>query len=235
MDNSPHAMPPGSHGVGKATRLSLIRDRLQQRWRSRRMREFARRMSARPGTRVLDVGGNIEIWSLIDHPFRVTLLNTSVLQADSARPWRLPACGTTWEFVEGDACDLQRFADRSFDIVFSNSVIEHLGDDERVERFAREVRRVGRSYWVQTPSYLFPIEAHTGWPFLWFYPRGLRESIARRLDARRANDPWFCPIAQTRYLTLQRMRQLFPEAATYTERVAGWPKSWSMYHVKPRP
>jgi len=50
------------------------------------------------------------------------------------------------------------FRDGSFDIVFSNSVIEHISSPEDQQRFADEVRRTGRAYWVQTPDYRFPIE-----------------------------------------------------------------------------
>ena len=207
------------------------KERLQQRWRARRLRAFADKLGARPGDRVLDLGGNIETWALAEQPYRLTLLNTSAASAGTQRPWRLPTNGSEWQVVIGDATDLSQFGDQSFDIVFSNSVIEHLGGNERVARFAREVCRVGRRYWVQTPAWTFPIEAHTGLPFYWFYPRPLREAWAARQDRRHAHEPWHCPLAQTTYLKLGTLRRLFPDAEVYTERVWGCAKSWSMYRT----
>lgn len=211
------------------------KERLQRRWRTQRLRALADRLGARCGDRILDLGGNVETWSLAEQPYRLTLLNTSEASAGTLRPWHLPTNGSQWQVVVGDATDLSRFADDEFDIVFSNSVIEHLGDADRVARFAREVRRVGRSYWVQTPAYTFPIEAHTGLPFYWFYPRPLRDAWAARQDRRHAHEPWHCPLAQTSHLKLDVLKQLFPDAQVYTERVGGFAKSWSMYRSGSRP
>ena len=66
-----------------------------------------------------------------------------------ARPW-----------ISRDATNLHEFGDASFDIAFSNSVIEHLSTFENQARMAAEVRRVARAYWVQTPNFWFPIEPH---------------------------------------------------------------------------
>ena len=62
----------------------------------------------------------------------------------------------TFHVIEGDACSVEQFGDRSFDLVFSNSVIEHVGPPAKQAEFAHEVLRLGRSYWVQTPSKWFP-------------------------------------------------------------------------------
>ena len=220
---------------GAAEHAAPLKERLQRHWRSRRLRAFAHRLDARPGDGILDLGGNIETWALADHAYRLTLLNTTEAGAGTQRPWRLPTNGCEWQVAVGDATDLGRFGDQSFDIVFSNSVIEHLGDHDRMTSFAREVRRVGRSYWVQTPAHTFPIEAHTGLPFYWRYPRPLRDAWARRHDRRHAHEPWHCPLAQTRYVPLATLRQLFPDAEVYTERVGGFVKSWSMYRRGGRP
>ena len=59
-------------------------------------------------------------------------------------------------YVVADGCHLP-FADDAFDMAFSNSVIEHVPDHEA---FSRELARVGRSYYVQTPNKWFPIEPH---------------------------------------------------------------------------
>lgn len=53
--------------------------------------------------------------------------------------------------VVGDGTRLA-FEDQSFDLVYSNSVIEHLGTWEKQQAFAAEARRVGRGYWIPTPG-----------------------------------------------------------------------------------
>ena len=191
------------------------------------MDAFLRLLKPATHARVLDLGGTVELWNLLPARLDVVLLNTSVSKArleDAGRE-----CRTSFTAIEGDACDLQRFAAGSFDIVFSNSVIEHLGDDRRVEQFAREVRRVGRSYWVQTPARGFPIEAHTGLPFFWYYPRPLRQQVARAFDRKYGGHPWSCSISETRSFRFEDLRRLFPDSAVYRERLGGLTKSWSMY------
>lgn len=192
---------------------------------------MVQRLGLRPGDSILDLGGNIETWALTDQAFRVTLLNTNEASAGTLRPWRLPTNGCEWKVEVGDASDLSRYADGSFDAVFSNSVIEHLGSDDAVARFAREARRVGQRYWVQTPAHTFPIEAHTGLPFYWRCPERWRRAWAGWQDRRHAHEPWHCPLAQTTYLPLPTLQRLFPGAQLYTERVAGFAKSWSVYGV----
>ena len=63
------------------------------------------------------------------------------------------------------------FRDEAFDVVFSNSVIEHVGDAASQRRFAREVARVGRAYWVQTPNRWFPVEQHLLTPLVHWLPK----------------------------------------------------------------
>ncbi len=63
------------------------------------------------------------------------------------------------------------FADQSFDLVFSNSVIEHVGSRDTQARFASEIARVGKLFWLQTPNRYFPIEQHLWTPLVHWLPR----------------------------------------------------------------
>ncbi|HET8938548.1 MAG TPA: class I SAM-dependent methyltransferase [Polyangiales bacterium] len=72
------------------------------------------------------------------------------------------------------------FPDRSFDIVHSNAVIEHVGSREAQRQFLAELRRVGRCGMVTTPNKYFPIETHTLLPLLhWTDEHTFRRRIDR--------------------------------------------------------
>jgi len=219
--------------------LRHLKQRQQLRWRAARRREFLERTGLQPGARVLDLGGSREAWDGVPIPLEVTVLNTGAALARQGRvPRRVDGGGRPDRAglpseIAGDACDLARFSDGSFDAVFSNSVIEHVGPPERVGRFAAEVRRVGRAYWVQTPCWWFPIEAHTGWPGYWLYPRALREAMLQHWERPENRGRWPDPMRDTRRFQLRELRALFPEAELFTERVLGLPKSWCLYRPAP--
>jgi hypothetical protein len=192
-------------------------------WRIRRgrMREMVRRVAPPPRARVLDLGGTPHVWESFDHDFDVTLVNLPPRPGD-------PVPETKMRIVHADACELGRlFRDRSFDLAFSNSVIEHVGGPDRRRKFAEEARRLGRAYWVQTPSDRFPIEAHTGVPFYFSLPEPMRASLHRRW--KRELPDWYEMIAGTDVVTRAEMKTLFPDAEVYTERVLGLEKSYSFY------
>jgi hypothetical protein len=182
------------------------------------MASFEQTFGLRPDTRILDVGGTALNWSFVRTRPRITFLN-------------LPTDGDS--DVIGDGRYLP-FRDRSFDLVFSNSVIEHLSSEEDQRRFANEVRRTGRAYWVQTPDRRFPIEPHLLTPFIHWLPRGARKAIARRFTVwsvieRPSQDRWEFYIRhcseEVRLLDRRQLQDLFPEAEIRQERFLGMSKS----------
>lgn len=189
--------------------------------RKRRMQSFLDLMGIRSGMSVLDLGGLPAIWEDVQFPLAITVLNLPGVAQRAGRSHH------DFRYVEGDACRVDGFEDGHFDAVFSNSVIEHVGPADKQADFAREVRRLGRSYWVQTPSKWFPIEAHCGMPLWWFYPAGLRryfiESWRRKLPA------WTAMVEDTRVLSRGDLQRLFPEATILVERACGFPKSYVAY------
>jgi Methyltransferase domain len=193
--------------------------------RQRRMQQMTRRMRLERGLKVLDLGGLASIWRDAPGPLQITLLNLP------GTPMTAEAGEHRFSYLEGNACHVDGVGDKSYDMVFSNSVIEHVGPDEQQEAFAQEVRRLGRSYWVQTPAIWFPIEAHTGMPFWWFYPESLRRRFVSRW--RDTLPDWADSVNDTRVLTRERMQQLFPEAQIYVETVLGIPKSYTAWYRAP--
>jgi len=191
--------------------------------RSLRMRQFCERMRPSPGMRILDLGGSASIWRHVEVPLNLTILNldANLLAATESRH--------QITFVQGDACDARHYRDGEFDLVFSNSVIEHVGPQPRQAAFAREVRRLARDYWIQTPSRWFPLEAHCGMPFWWFYPEVVRRWFIRRWKPRL---PAYTEMVEgTRVLRLKDFRRLFPDGELYLEVAYGFPKSYTVYRT----
>lgn len=88
--------------------------------------------------KILDAGGTNEFWEQVGYEnlgeVRIVLLNR--FMRDVSSPNMLSEVG--------DACDLSRYEDQEFDVVFSNSVIGHVGDFNDQMRMANEIRRVGK-------------------------------------------------------------------------------------------
>ena len=120
-------------------------------------------------------------------------------------------------------------AGSNFQMAFSNSVIEHVGDREYQAAFAKVVQRLSEKYFVQTPSKLFPIEAHNGIPFWWYYPGWLKryflEGWSKKLPK------WTEMVEGTRVLSKKDMTELFPDSRMIVEKFFGFPKSYTAYKI----
>jgi SAM-dependent methyltransferase len=196
------------------------------------MQRFLRVFPHAGGSRILDVGGTAEIWDLTPGAAgRLFLVNMPRAAEEKEI--------TTAEVIYGDGCRLP-FADAAFDIVFSNSVIEHVGDGAAQQRFAEEIRRTGRGYWVQTPNRYFPIEMHLLTPVVHLLPQSWRAFIVRRFtvwqwihrpspDRKRFYVEHF--IADIRLLSAADMRRLFPDAVILRERFLLFTKSLVAYRA----
>jgi hypothetical protein len=146
----------------------------------------------------------------------VTSVNLS--PAESDEPWIT--------HVVGDACEIGNIG--TFDIVFSNSLIEHVGGHERRLRLAELVTVSAPRYWVQTPYRYFPIEPHFVVPGMQFLPLGARAAIAERWHAGPRRRPPAEALRMVEWIELLGIRQLgsyFPQAQIAIERLAGVPKS----------
>lgn len=194
---------------------------LSQRLRQQRRKKFLRSFVISSDTKLLDVGGSDD-WDWGDWPAgapSVTMLNLD--------PPANPKPGI--QYVQADACDMSMFADQSFDIVFSNSVIEHVTEWKRQQAMAAEIRRVGKSYWVQTPNRHFPIEPHMLFPFFQYLPLSWRRVIGRHwpfsFEKLRKGDPERDAVG-VRLLTRRELQQCFPDGEIHAERFLGLVKSW---------
>ena len=194
---------------GWRTRLA---DRYSARARERRGELFRRVVAPAPGERVVDVGCGAA-------GLAAAAPDLDVTGVDRAPRPGYPGA----RFVQADATALP-FADGEFDVAYSNSVVEHLPADER-DAYAREVRRVGRRWFVQTPNRGFPVEPHALLPFVHWLPRPLGRALWR-LGV--SGDPY----DEVRLLGARELRRLFPDAEIVRERAG--PLTKSLVAVGPR-
>jgi SAM-dependent methyltransferase len=138
---------------------------------------------------------------------------------------------TVFNSFTADARDLSEFEDNSFDIVFSNSVLEHVGDFADQKMMIDEVSRVGKRIFIQTPNYYFPIEPHFHVLGFQFLPVSFRASLLQRFDlgwTKKVPDRRLAEqvVMEVQLLTEKQLRNLCPDAEIHYERTMGLTKSF---------
>ena len=178
--------------------------------------------------KILDVGGTQKFWEMVEFysegDMEVTLLNIEEQEVT------LP----NFNFIKGIGIDMKYFEDKSYDVVFSNSVIEHLNSKSDQIKMAEEIRRVGKRYWVQTPNYYFPFEPHFLMPFFHWLPIKFRVWLLMNFDL-----GWFPKqenkilaeeiISSIRLLRKKELKMLFPDAKIFKEKFLFMIKSYVLY------
>ncbi|MEI9965810.1 MAG: class I SAM-dependent methyltransferase [Caulobacteraceae bacterium] len=136
------------------------------------------RRPERGAVRIVDLGGEPDYWRrLFD---RATLERCGV-HVVLVNPQAFDVDDPMFEAVVGDACALPQYADGAFDLVHSNSVVEHVGDWVRMEAFAGEVRRLAAPLLRADALLLFPIEPHFSAPFFhWRSEQARARALMRR-------------------------------------------------------
>lgn len=171
---------------------------------------------------VLDLGGTVQSW--LRAPVRPRSLHIVNLTP-------VPSDVPTWIRQDfADACDPPPgVLDDRYDLVYSNSVIEHVGGHQRRLQFAHVASELSPRYWVQTPYRYFPVEPHWVAPLMQFLP----------LRARAWYGMWW-PLSFSRpksstdsvgsqlgveLLDRTQLAFYFPGATIMSERFAGMTKS----------
>lgn len=214
----------------------------QARCRRRRGDLFKHYLRPTENDRILDLGGEDGRYIGQVLPFRA---NVTIADIDAAKLRRAAAKG--YRTILLDETGLVPAEDGFFDVIFCSSVIEHVTISKkkleavtssrvfkelarlRQEAFAREIHRVGKGYFVQTPYKYFPLESHSRLPMpLVLLPRRPQIAILkffRKFWIARTSPDW-------NLLTVKDLRQFFPEAMILRERAFGLTKS--IMAVKPR-
>jgi len=188
---------------GVRTRLA---ERVAARSRAQRLELFLRVIRPGPDERVVDVGCG-------EGGLAASAPGLSVTGVDTVERPGYPG----ERFVRADGRALP-FAEDEFPVAYSNSVIEHVVEPGDRRRFAAELRRVGRRYFVQTPNRSFPIEPHALLPLVHLLPHRL----GRRLWRLGVSED---PFEGTRLLGARELRELFPDAVIVRERFGPLTKS----------
>lgn len=206
---------------------------LPARLRARRiapMLQMMRKVHQQHGTvQILDVGGTFTYWNIIE-PSALDTVNAHITIVNPVR-LELPHNAERFSFLTGDGCNMKIFNDLHFDIVHSNSVIEHVGHWRRMVEFSAEVRRLAPCHFIQTPAFSFPLEPHCMTPFFHWLPLPWRISLVMSLHLGnwpKANSIYeaMCLIEGAQLLTKRMLACLFPDSVLITERFAGLPKSY---------
>ncbi|MBC8413798.1 MAG: methyltransferase domain-containing protein [Nitrospira sp.] len=97
------------------------------------------------------------------------------------------------------------FQDKEFDWVFSNAVIEHVGDYASQLQFLNELLRVAHNVFFTTPSKYFPVESHSNLFFLHW-----NSALFYRYCA--SKNVWWTSIERLNLLSGYRLRQLVEQS-----------------------
>ena len=204
---------------------------LRKHLRQRRLKPFLAIVEAvfreRGAVEILDVGGTNAYWKMVPaetmelYNMFITVVNFSCEAFEAS---------DRIQFVEGNGCSLPDFGTKRFDIVHSNSVIEHVGTWKEMSQYASECRRSAPRYWVQTPYYWFPIEPHNMTPFYHWLPFPIRVKLNMWFSL--GNWPRCSTIdnavrnaESSRLLDCAILKELFPDAKRRVERFLLLPKS----------
>jgi len=185
---------------------------LRRYFRKRRFKNFVKDYGS--CQTILDVGGAHDMWPMVGRSNGVVILNIEK-----------PAVTAGFQFVLGSGCQLP-FAEKSFDLAFSNSAIEHVGSEENQFKFAGEMLRVGRRIYCQTPSRMFPIDPHLSafflhWlPAAWLKPMFLRYFTMNGWLWKR---PYHYDVT---WISRRKLKKMFPGCKIRTERFLLLPKAF---------
>lgn len=208
--------------------------------RASRMRYFSALLERDGGRNLclLDVGGTMAFWE-IHAPLlpkgavrEIDIVNIAPLA--SARR----QLGDIELFVySADASDAAALRKPTYDVVHSNSVIEHVGNLKNQKQFADMIRERGTKYFVQTPARTFPIEPHFGFPYFASLPLDFRTRLHQifSLGFMGRQPDWLAArinCEQTRLIKKKELQHLFPDGAVIPERMFMVTKSYMVTNME---
>jgi hypothetical protein len=198
--------------------------------------EFARRAGLKDA-KVLDIGGTLPYWEMNAHYIpkgmisRIEVVNLPP-QTETSRTIN----GIEVVSYAGNALELSTLRSPHYDLVFSNSVIEHVGNLRAQLCMAEIVRKMGDFYFVQTPAKSFPLEPHFYFPYFPYLPLSWRTWIHQRWTVGFMNPTpdWLAAriaCEETRLMTMAEVKAIFPQGHIIKERLFGLCKSYMVTNM----
>ena len=211
-------------------------EQLSTRFRKRRdvrLRRVIGDIAQRKGSvSILDMGGTSRYWDRVGLDFlRKNHATVTIVNLHGSEISPIPEATDILRLEVGDACRLPQYGDGVFDLAHSNSVIEHVVTWDNMKAFAAETRRIGQSYYVQSPYFWFPIDPHFyKFPLFHWLPRPLRARLVNQFPIAHAGtvkgvDMAMSVVDDARLLDARQFQFLFSDGVVFFERFCGLAKS----------
>jgi hypothetical protein len=204
-------------------------DSLSNRFRRKRFAHFLKFIEHLPKpVKILDVGGTQSFWEQmkLTSPGKVDITILNIRPFHTTLP--------NFKMVAGNAREMKMFGDKEFEIVFSNSVLEHVGDFGEQKKSAIEMMRVGNRIFIQTPNYYFPFEPHFLFPFFQFLPANAKIFLLTHFslgwyNKQKTRKEAEKLIKSVNLLTLRKIKKLFPNVNYISEKFLFFTKSFTIF------
>lgn len=212
---------------------------LSSKARARRCQLFVERVQRTGLSRasVLDIGGTVEYWRMNARYIPQGLIRrVEVVNLPPVKESSEVINGIEVVAYPGNALDQGSLRQAHYDLVFSNSVIEHVGNLRAQQHMANIVKNIGSYYFVQTPAKSFPLEPHFYVPFFPYMPLSWRTYLHNRfpLGFMGQNRDWLgarIACEETRLLTYAEVAAIFAEGKVLKERILGLCKSYMVTNM----
>jgi SAM-dependent methyltransferase len=219
----PSNVPPQSIYYRDSSKVPLA-SRLSLHVRRKMFGMFMELVTPEPGIRVLDVGVTSDqtqkesnyFEEMYPYPQDITCVGTE----DGSHLAQLYPGLKYTQIRPGDRLP---FPDSEFDVVFSNAVLEHVGNRMQQAAFIADLCRVSRRFFITTPNRWFPFEHHTGLPLLHYLPARVFRAVLRHTRYERWADE-----SNLNILTAGELKPLFPAGTgvhIHTVRLFGIPSN----------
>lgn len=180
--------------------------------------------------KILDIGGSDYYWKSPgfndEENYTIEIMNLEDQDTDNFK---------NISFIKKDVRDMNNIKDSEYDLVYSNSLIEHLNTFEEQKKLASEIMRIGKNYFIQTPNFYFPVESHFLLPFFQFLSDDMKTKLVSNF-----NLGWFEKqtdivkarelATSVRLLTEKELKEIFPGCEIYKEKYFSFNKSFIAFN-----
>jgi hypothetical protein len=208
----------------------MIFNKLSKLSREKKNKLFFSKIQPDEKTRIIDIGAQVEG------------CNTDTTQLIDIYPWKenITAVNIFPEHIEdikrkypqvnaqvADALFLP-YPDKYFDVAYSNAVIEHVGGVKEQRKFASEIMRVAKSYFVTTPNRWYPFEFHLRLPLVTLLPGDMYLKVGNivRFNHVQQKYMWFTgEVTGLQLLSKRELLECFPDAAIIQSQITFMPET----------